>query len=456
MSALSEITSKPVAIIGGGVTGNALINFFRGESCEIELFDDVEQEIDGVISMQQLDNPSHFGTAVISPGWRRTHPLIEQFENAGVRILSEIDLAWLVRSERMPKQKWLGITGTNGKTTTVQMLESILAESTFSGVACGHVGSPAISAVTSAERYDILAVELSSFQINWSELPSFEAIAILNIAQDHLDWHGSFDEYAQTKMSLANLARCAILNAQDQEIVGRSHSLQCQKVFYSLETPAPGEIGLVEEIIVDRAFVENVSKAEPIAELSDIKPTIPHNVSNAMAAAALALAAGITHAEVKAGLAAFKLDHHRQELVLEKSGITWVNDSKATNPHAAIAGILAHNSVIWIAGGLAKGASMDDLVKRAAPRLTEVLLIGKDREIIASALDAYAPTVAYKRIDGSGTAESLMSEVITHALTAAKSGDTVLLAPACASMDQFDSYAHRGDLFTAKVLELVK
>jgi UDP-N-acetylmuramoylalanine--D-glutamate ligase len=155
-------------------------------------------------------------------------------------------------------------------------------------------------------------------------------------------------------------------------------------------------------------------------------------------------------------LSTFELDHHRLELVLDSHGVSWINDSKATNPHAAIAGILSHTSVIWIAGGLAKGANMEQLVKRAAPRLKAVILIGSDRELIADALSLHAPHIPIYRVDGDGSAEILMRLVVEQAKKLAAKGDAVLLAPACASMDQFISYSHRGDLFAQTVLSEVK
>ena len=208
-------------------------------------------------------------------------------------------------------------------------------------------------------------------------------------------------------------------------------------------------------MLVDRAFGDDPSHATLIAELSDIKPAVPHNVSNALAAAGLALAIGVTHENIKAGLASFRLDHHRLELVAESGGIEWINDSKATNPHAAIAGILSHTSVVWIAGGLAKGAKVEGLVKRAAPRLKAAILIGTDRELFAHALSEYAPKVSIIRIDGDGDARKLMDQIVSEAAAIAVEGDAVLLAPACASMDQFKSYAERGELFAQSVKELL-
>jgi len=450
VSDLHDLLSRPVAVLGGGVTGRAIISFLQSRNVPYSLFDERARESDGVEALSAIDDPTDFGLAVVSPGWRQDNVLIQQFLAAHVPIISEIDLAWLVKSDTAPSQKWIALTGTNGKTTTIQMVQSIFESAKIHGIACGNVGEPVISVLMSETPYDYLALELSSFQIEWSRLPQFEAVAILNIAEDHIDWHGSFNNYAQSKMSLLEMSPVAILNGEDSEIVNRSTAYTGRKIFYTLDTPAPGELGLVEEILVDRAFIDDPGEASAIAELSDIKPAVPHNVSNALAASGLALALQIPHEDVKKGLSQFTLDHHRLELVMKKDEILWINDSKATNPHAAIAGILSNTSVVWIAGGLAKGAHVDQLVKRAAPRLKGVILIGTDRELFADALAEFAPQVPIHRIDAPDS-EQLMDAVVKKAREIAEQGDAVLLAPACASMDQFTSYAHRGELFARSV-----
>ena len=455
MSALDELLRQPIAVLGGGRTGQSIIAFLKSQNLTFTLFDEKVDSRDGIIAQDSIDNPGEYGLVIVSPGWRPDHAFVEAFRGAGVRLISEVDLAWLVKNEVAPHQKWIALTGTNGKTTTIQMVQSILGSAHAQGRACGNVGEPVLEAVLHQPAYAYLALELSSFQIEWSDLPRYEASAILNIAEDHIDWHGSFDNYANSKLKLLQQSEVAILNAQDPEVALRSTSFNGTKIFYSLDTPEAGELGLVEELLVDRAFGDDPSHATLIAELSDIKPAVPHNVSNALAAAGLALAIGVTHENIKAGLASFRLDHHRLELVAESGGIEWINDSKATNPHAAIAGILSHTSVVWIAGGLAKGAKVEGLVKRAAPRLKAAILIGTDRELFAHALSEYAPKVSIIRIDGDGDARKLMDQIVSEAAAIAVEGDAVLLAPACASMDQFKSYAERGELFAQSVKELL-
>ncbi len=455
MKDLATLLAEPVAVLGVGVTGRAVADFLESRGSDFDLYDDKEGEYNGRVISTFSEPIRHYGLAIISPGWKRSQPRIQSFLQSDIRLISEIDFAWLVKSEAAPGQKWVALTGTNGKTTTIQMLQSIMDAAGVKGQACANVGIPAIAAVAQIPALDYLALELSSFQIEWSELPHYEAVAILNIAEDHIDWHETFDNYANAKMSLIASSDCAILNAQDPEIATRSTSFQGKKIFYSLDTPMPHELGLVEDLLVDRAFVADSEEATLIAELKDIHPQVPHNVSNALAASGIALAMGIPHEFIKKGLSAFTLDHHRLEEVLERDGVKWINDSKATNPHAAIAGILANSSVIWVAGGLAKGATMDALVKRAAPRLKAAILIGTDKELIAEALTLHAPEIPLYRVEGDGDPESLMRAIIGQAKELATKDDVVLLAPACASMDQFDSYAHRGELFAQAVREMI-
>lgn len=286
-------------------------------------------------------------------------------------------------------------------------------------------------------------------------MAEFVACAILNIADDHIDWHGNFDSYARSKLSLLDRSSCAILNAEDGEIVGRTSQWQGRKVFYSLDTPAPGEIGLVEDILVDRSFVIDPQEAAVFAELSEVKPTIPHNVSNTLAAAGLARCVGVSHEAIRAAIKEFRPGRHRIEVIYEADSISWIDDSKATNPHAASAALSSHLSNIWIAGGLAKGAKMDDLIARSSSKIKAAILIGADAEIIAKALVEFAPDAVIHRIKSATGAADLMDQVVSCALEIAAPGDTVLLAPACASMDQFSSYAQRGDLFVDSVRRLV-
>jgi UDP-N-acetylmuramoylalanine--D-glutamate ligase len=378
-----------------------------------------------------------------------------------LQILNEVDLAWQIRSEVAPGQKWLALTGTNGKTTTVEMAAKILQTAGLKAVACGNVGDTVIEAVDRKDPHDYLILELSSFQLHWAKQAQFVAAAILNIADDHLDWHGTFDAYADAKFSILDRAEIAVLNADDGAVVQRANRFTGRKVFFSLDTPAPGELGVVEELLVDRAFVSDPMEAAMICELKDITPTVPHNVSNALAAAALARTVNVSHEHIQKALQDFKPGRHRIETVFESDSVAWVDDSKATNPHAASASLMSHLSVVWIAGGLAKGADMNSLVQRCKGRIKAAILIGADRQLIADALLEHAPDIPRILVDvpadyiRGGDSNSLMEAVVRHAAGLVAPGDTVLMAPACASMDQFISYADRGDRFAAAVRKVV-
>ena len=451
MFTLAQLAGKSVAVVGAGVTGASVVDFLLSRKAKVQLFDERQLELLGFTARQSFQPGEEFDLAVISPGWRTDHPLILDFRDLGVSVLSELDLAWLIKEEIAPHQKWVALTGTNGKTTTIQMLDAIFRAAGVRGKSCGNVGEPVIDMMSLSEVPDVLALELSSFQIEWSDLPRYDAVAILNIAEDHIDWHGSFDSYANAKLKLLSQSASAILNLDDPEVAIRTTAWNGPKVYYSLNTPQLGELGLVEELLIDRAFSAQPTHAEVIAELADIQPTVPHNVSNALAAAGLALSLKISYEDIREGLRAFRPDHHRLELVATFNEISFIDDSKATNPHATVASVLSFLSVIWIAGGLAKGASMDELVTRVAPRVKAAILIGEDREVIADALGKYAPQIPIYRVDKTGDVVTFMQEIVCKALELAEPGDTVLLAPACASMDQFNNYAERGSAFTEAV-----
>jgi UDP-N-acetylmuramoylalanine--D-glutamate ligase len=455
----SQLRDKRVLVAGAGITGVACAHALSRKGAMVTIVDESVTEVEGFIVLTPVAvTINDFDLLLVSPGWREDHPLVTRARDAGLSLINEIDFAWSVKD---PAQKWIALTGTNGKTSTVELSAQMLHSGGHRAIACGNVGTTVIESVESSEKYDYLVLELSSFQLHWMEDPSFVAVAILNIAEDHVDWHGTFDAYAADKISILDKSTTAILNGDDGEIVSRTSHWQGRKVFFSLDTPAPGQIGVVEELLIDRAFVADPQEAEMISELNEVKPTVPHNVSNALAAAGLARTVGVGHEEIRQAIVAFTPGKHRIEKVLEKDGITWINDSKATNPHAAAASIMSALSVVWIAGGLAKGATMGDLVERVKARVKVAVLIGTDQELIAQEIRKQAPHVEIVAIQTpsnyvkGGSNNSLMEEVVRVAASRAQSGDTVLLAPACASMDQFISYSDRGDRFSAAVEKVV-
>lgn len=450
-----SFNGQRILILGAGLTGSAVARSLAKRGGDLTLADE-NPSVTSDYPVIHANNVliQDFDCVVISPGWRHDHPLVIAAHDAGLPLLNEVDLAWQIKSEIAPGQKWLAVTGTNGKTTTVEMVAAMLESGGVKATACGNVGQTVIEVVDRSDAYEVLVLELSSFQLHWAQQAQFVASAILNIADDHIDWHGSFDEYAQAKITILDRASTAILNADDGEIVKRTSHWQGHKVFYTLDTPAPGEIGLVEELLVDRAYVEDPQEASMFAELAEVKPMIAHNVSNTLAAAALARSVGVSHEDIRSAIKSFRPGRHRIETILSADLINWVDDSKATNPHAATASLLSYESVVWIAGGLAKGAQMEELVERTSKRIKAAILIGADRALIEAALIKYCPEVPRVLIDGDSSDE-LMEKAVTAAQGFAQSGDTVLLAPACASMDQFISYADRGDRFAAAVKKVV-
>lgn len=445
-------------VAGLGVSGTAAARVLAERGERVVVVEAVEGERQRIVAAElaRLGVEVRFGpmelpdgvTRLVTTGWAPHHPLIAAAEAAGVEIVGEVELAWRLRPAS--PAPWLALTGTNGKTTVVRMLTSILLAAGRKALAVGNVGVPVVEAV--GEPYDALAVELSSFQLHWSSSLAPHAAAILNVAPDHLDWHGSLEEYAAAKARVFERAGTVIYNADDP-VAARLAAPYEGAVGFTLRVPRIGEVGVVEDLLVDRAFVDDpVHAAEELAALGDVHPFAPHNVANALAAAALARSFGVPAEAVRQGLRDFVPDPHRMAHVDRVAEIDFVDDSKATNPHAAAASLAAYPSIVWVAGGQLKGADVDDLVRQAAPRLRGAVLIGVDRARIAEALARHAPNVPVVDIAGQDT--GVMDRVVTEAAGLAAPGDTVLLAPAGASLDMFANYPARGEAFARAVHEL--
>ncbi|WP_427894549.1 UDP-N-acetylmuramoyl-L-alanine--D-glutamate ligase [Kribbella sp. GL6] len=401
--------------------------------------------------------PKDVDVVVTSPGVPPHAPLLAQAAERDVPIWSEIELAWRLR-DPANAAPWLCITGTNGKTTTVQMLTAMLRAAGHRAVAAGNVGLPLLEAVLDPEPYDVIAVELSSYQLHFTHSMSAHSAAVLNIAPDHVDWHGSLEAYAADKGRIfANCQVACVYNVADpatEHLVEEADVIEgCRAIGFTLGTPGLSMVGIVDDLLVDRAFIEQRStSALELATIGDITPPAPHNVANALAAAALARSFGVPATAVRDALRRFRPDAHRIAHVAEVAGVNYVDDSKATNPHAAQASLLAYEHVVWIAGGQAKGATFDDLVIAARRSLRAVVLLGQDKAVIAEALERHAPDVP--RIVVESTDTGAMEIVVGEAAKLAQVGDTVLLAPGCASWDMFANYGARGDAFAEAVRRL--
>ncbi|MCW2822158.1 MAG: murD [Marmoricola sp.] len=401
--------------------------------------------------------PEDVDLVVTSPGWAPSSPLLAQARERGIPIWGEVELAWRLRDPEHPAP-WLAVTGTNGKTTTVQMLEAMLRAAGLRTVACGNVGLPIVEAVMDPEPYDVLAVELSSFQLHYTSSMRAESAAVLNVAEDHLDWYDDMESYAADKGRIySGVERACIYNVADPvtERLVRDADVQegARAVGFTVGTPSVSMVGLVDDVLADRAFIEErQTTAAEICTLDDLATSAPHYVANALAAAALARSHGVSPAAIRTALRAFVPDGHRIAEVAVVDEVTWIDDSKATNPHAALASLQAYDPVVWVAGGLAKGARFDDLVLAVRDRLRGVVLLGRDAAVIRDALSRHAPDVPVIEVAAGETAgEGPMDRVVAGAATLARPGDTVLLAPGCASMDMFTNYGARGDAFASAV-----
>jgi UDP-N-acetylmuramoylalanine--D-glutamate ligase len=468
-----DLAGRRVLVAGLGVSGRAAARVLRERGATVTTLDaraeDADLHDDAQVDFGAVD------LVVASPGWAPSTPVLAGAVARGVPVWSEVELAWQVRVDRAGGDgpaPWLALTGTNGKTTTVGMLASVLEAAGLRAPAVGNVGTPVVEAATDPAN-DVLAVELSSFQLHFTHSMSPLAAAVLNLAEDHLDWQGSFEAYGAAKARVFERAQVAVVyGAEDRllERMVRDADVEegARAVGITLGAPAPGQLGLIDDILVDRVFhaafddPARLRSAAELATTADLQHLAgadgrlaPHVVSNALAAAALARAAGVPQAAVRDGLRAYRPGAHRTELVATVDGVAYVDDSKATNAHAAAAALAAFTpgTVVWIAGGLAKGGRFDDLVQGRADRLRAVVVIGEDQQPWLDALGRHAPGIPVVTIDPADTG-SVMTRAVTQARRLAQPGDTVLLAPACASMDQFDSYAHRGDAFAAAARDL--
>jgi UDP-N-acetylmuramoylalanine--D-glutamate ligase len=469
----SDWSALQVAVVGIGASGfaaaDSLIQVGARVVVVAESDDDVSRDKGTLLEILGAEvrlgpgatagPPDGVGLVVTSPGLTPRSPILATAAASGLPVWGEVELAWRLR-DLGRSAPWLCLTGTNGKTTTVGMLDSMLRAAGLRSIAAGNVGTPIVQAVMDPEPFDVLAVELSSAQLHWTYSQSAEAAAVLNVAPDHIDWHGSEPAYVTAKGRIYHRTRIAcVYNVDDPvtEQLVRAADVQegCRAIGFTLGTPGVGMLGVVDGALADRAFVEDrQSSAAELGTVADVQPQVPHNVANALAAAALARAHGVPPVAVRDGLRTFQVADHRIATVAEIRGVTYIDDSKATNPHAAQASLAAFDPVVWIAGGQAKGARFDDLVLAMRSRLRAVVLLGTDQSVIADALARHAPDV--RVIEVSGTDTRVMDRVVAEAARAAEVGDTVLLAPGCASKDMFTDYGARGDAFISAVGRLGK
>ncbi len=406
---------------------------------------------------------------VASPGFPPAHPLIRWTQERGTALWGDVELAWRVRdkvtrADGRPAD-WVLITGTNGKTTTTRLTAEMLVTAGVRAVPVGNIGTPVLDAVRDPNGFDALVVELSSHQLWYLNLQtgpdalSPHAAVCLNLADDHLEWHGGADEYRAAKAGVYARTRVAcVYNKADvatREMVEAAEVVEgARAIGFDLGVPGPSDLGVVDGILVDRAFLEeratSALELTTVADLAERGLSAPHVVVNILAASALARSLGATPAHIHDALEAFRLDPHRIQVVGAHAGITWVDDSKATNPHAASSSLAAYPGAVWVVGGLLKGVDLGDLVRARGASVRAAIVIGTERGDIVAAFARHAPAVPLFEVDHAET-EDVMARVVELAAGVARDGDTVLLAPAAASFDQFSSYSDRGERFADAV-----
>ncbi len=468
----SEWSGIHACVVGLGIAGFAAADALLHLGAHVTILDSAEGFVDGtpqaeraklldilgavIIFGNDRDLPEGIDVLVVSPGLSPLAAIISQAQSAGIPVWGELELAWRLRDPEHDAP-WLVITGTNGKTTATLMLESILQTSGRRSVAAGNIGRSLVEMVMDPEPWDVLAVEVGAPQLPFVESMSPQASVCVNLAPDHIDLFGSFEAYRDAKARIYNNTQiAAVYNVADEETIRMVEQAEvvegCRAVGFTLGIPDVSMLGVVDEFIVDRAFLTNRrDSALELAQISDLAIPARHNVENALAASALARAHGITPLEIRNGLRAWKPAAHRIAHVATLNNVTYIDDSKATNTHAAMTSLKAYESVVWIAGGMAKGQNFDELILTTASRMRGVVLLGVDQEVIAQALSIHAPQVEVRRV--SDTSAHAMQTVVEYAAEMAQPGDTVLLAPGCASWDMYRDYAHRGDSFAHEVME---
>jgi UDP-N-acetylmuramoylalanine--D-glutamate ligase len=438
-------------VIGLAETGVAVARALRRDGDEVVVFEDTPSatetyrarlhtmreigvEVVEAPSAARMQSAAEFDLVVPSPLVRADHVALRAAIGAGVAVRSEIDLA----GERSTRPV-VAVTGTNGKTTVTTMTAAMLDASGISAIAAGNIGRPLIEAVD--DDVDVVVAEVSSFQLAFVTTFRPRVAVLLAITPDHLDWHGSFEQYVAAKARIAeNQGDGDLLvfdadNARAAAIAARAH---VSTVGVSSQADAVGCYRVVDDALVDAG-------AREIAQIASLQRALPHDRTNALCAAAAAIHVGASHEGVRAALRAYQTMPHRVALVGEAIGVRWYDDSKATNPDAALRAVSAFESVVLLAGGRNKGLDLSVLAG-ASPHLRAVVAFGEAGPDVAAAFKGTSVTVVV--VD-------TMRAAVGAAKDHARSGDVVLLSPACASFDAYGGYAARGDDFAAEVRDQV-
>jgi len=415
---------------------------------------------------------------VISPGWADDHPVLRQALTAGLPVWGEAELAWRLRPAT-GAAPWLSITGTRGKATTATMLAAMLTAAGHRATAIGQAGTSLLEAVLHPIPYDVLAVQLSGFQLRWATSLQPQSSVCLNVSGTDLD----DGPRAARGRVYQNTELACVYNVADpvtEQLVMDAEVIEgCRAIGFTLGVPAVSMVGLVEDVLCDRAYVaERITSAAELGTLDDVRTAgagllAVHNIANALAAATLARGFGVLPADVRDGLRGYLPLRHRLNPVANSGGVTWVDDSAATDPVAAAAGLATFEHVVWVAGGsldqgsgLDQGsaerptnrdragrisAELDQLVTTHAARLRAVVLVGPDRAVLREALQRHAPDVPVVEVDVAETGSvPVMEVVVARAGQLTLPGDTVLLSPGFGA-EPFSTLDERGSAFVAAV-----
>ncbi len=462
-----DLSDKTVLVAGLGISGRSMMEVLRSRAARVIGVDEHKPEAD-LHSFDGIDWDSA-DIVMTSPVFNPRTPFILEAQRRGIPVYSEVELAWRLRVDSARTGRpapWVGITGTNGKTSTTEMTSAMLCADGLVAPAVGNIGKAVSHAAVDPDN-DALCVELSSFQLHFTDSLALDCAAITNIADDHLDWHGGIEAYAADKSKVfRNVRRALVFNADDRRVsalASAAHTAEgCRRIGFTLGVPHPGQIGVDDGWIVDRSGVAggafgDETRLAPVQEfphLCEPDGTVyPHLLADAMTALALALGMGVDLDKALAALKAFAPGGHRIQTVAtaatgDGGSIRFIDDSKATNAHAARASLssFAPKSVVWIAGGLAKGSRFEQLVADQAHTIKAAVIIGKDQKPMLEAFAASAPGIPLTVIEPEPS-DTVMARAVDAAGAYAGTGDVVLMAPACASMDQFVSYADRGTQF---------
>ena len=462
-----DMSGKTVIVAGLGVSGQSMMEVLGSRAEKVLGVDEKKPDAD-LHSFDRIDW-DHVDLVMTSPVFNPRTPFILEAQRRSIPVMSEVELAWQLRvncdSTGEPAH-WIGITGTNGKTSTTEMTSEMLTACGLTAPAVGNIGKAVSHAVVDPAN-DVLCVELSSFQLHFTDSLALDCAAITNIADDHLDWHGGIENYAADKAKVFHRVKKALVyNADDERVTRLAFAAEtaegCRKVGFTLSEPQDGQIGVKDGWIVDMSGIaggepgmpEQVAKVSEFTHLTEPDGTVyPHLLADALTALALVLGLGADKEKAIASLEQFTPGGHRIQTVAtattpDGGSIRFVDDSKATNAHAAKASLnsFADKSVVWIAGGLAKGSRFEQLVAEQSHTIKAAVVIGKDQQPILDAFAASAPDIPLTIIDPANN-DVIMERAVDAAGEYAQSGDVVLMAPACASMDQFKSYADRGNQF---------